>query len=64
MFFHQQNQRIRGWNRFFPEAEVERVEEVAQIMYTKVSKCKNDKIKLKKNHLIRMSCPQNKFEIR
>jgi hypothetical protein len=39
MFF-QQNQRIRGWNRFFPK-EGQRGE-VVQIMSTYVSKCKND----------------------
>jgi hypothetical protein len=42
MFFLQQNQRTRAWNRFCPEAEGER--ELAQIMYTNVIKCKNDKM--------------------
>jgi hypothetical protein len=61
MFFLQQNQRTRGWNRFCPEAgrgrgkELGRPrQEVAQIMYTHVSKCKNDKIK-KKNLLLHTS---------
>jgi hypothetical protein len=40
-FSLQQNQRTRGWNRFCLEAWGE----VAQTMYTHVSKCKNDKIK-------------------
>jgi hypothetical protein len=43
----QQNQRTRGQNRFSSEA-VWGLGEVAQIMYTHVSKCKNDKIKFKK----------------
>jgi hypothetical protein len=42
----QQNQRTRGRNRFCPEVGVGRG--VAQIMYTHVSKCKNDKIKSRK----------------
>jgi hypothetical protein len=46
MFFLQQNQRTRAWNRFCPEAEGER--ELAQIMYTNVIKCKNDERKEKK----------------
>jgi hypothetical protein len=42
----QQNQRTRGQNRFCPEVgEVGRSGEVAQTMYTHVSKCKNNKIK-------------------
>jgi hypothetical protein len=48
MLFHQQNQRTRGWNRFCQEAMGG---EVTQIMYTHVSKCKNDTIKLKKKEL-------------
>jgi hypothetical protein len=53
MFSLQQNQRTRGQNRFCPEAgvgwgggagEKEGEREVAQTMYTHVSKCKNDKI--------------------
>jgi hypothetical protein len=36
----QQNQRIRGRNRFCPEIGGE-----AQIMHTHVNKCKNDTIK-------------------
>jgi hypothetical protein len=40
-FFLQQNQRIRGQNRFYPEGWGK----VAKTMYTHVSKCKNDKIK-------------------
>jgi hypothetical protein len=43
MFSLQQNQR-RGQNRVCPEAG-RGVWEVAQIMYTHVSKCKNDKVK-------------------
>jgi hypothetical protein len=43
MFFLQQNWGTRGWNRFYPGQGEE-----SQIMYTSVSKCKNDKIKLKK----------------
>jgi hypothetical protein len=43
-FFLQQNQRTRGQNRFCPEVGGG----VAQIMYTHVNKCKNDKIKFKK----------------
>jgi hypothetical protein len=45
MFSFHQNWRIRGWNRFCLEAEGG--EEVAQTMYTHVSKCKNDAIKSK-----------------
>jgi hypothetical protein len=41
MFSLQQNCRTRGWNRFCLEGWGEGV----QIMYTHVSKCKNDKIK-------------------
>jgi hypothetical protein len=37
MFFLQQSWRTRGWNRFCMEV----VGEVAQIMYTHASKCKN-----------------------
>jgi hypothetical protein len=47
IFFLHQNQRTRGQNRFCLMAGKRGVE-VAQIMYTRVSKCKNDKIKLKK----------------
>jgi hypothetical protein len=48
-FSPQQNWRIRGQNRFCLEARVRGKweEEMAQIMYTHVSRCKNDKIKLK-----------------
>jgi hypothetical protein len=45
MFFLQQNQGRRRWNRFF-WVGLERG--LAQTMYTHVSKCKNGKIKLKK----------------
>jgi hypothetical protein len=44
MFSLQQNWRIREQNRSCPEG----AGEVAQIMYTHVSKCKNDEIKFKK----------------
>jgi hypothetical protein len=44
MFSLQQNQKTRGWNRFCPE-KVGR--NVAQTMYTHVSKCKNNKVKRK-----------------
>jgi hypothetical protein len=47
MFFLQQNQRTRVWNRFCLEA-VWLGEGVAKTMYTHVSKCKNNKIKFKK----------------
>jgi hypothetical protein len=43
MFLIQQNQRTRGWNR---SAQKWGWRRVAQIMYTHVSKCKNDNIKL------------------
>jgi hypothetical protein len=43
-FFLLQNQGTRGQNRFCPEA-AGGLGGVAQIMYTHVSKCKNDKIK-------------------
>jgi hypothetical protein len=43
MFLIQQNQRTRGWNR---SAQKWGWRGVAQIMYTHVSKCKNDNIKL------------------
>jgi hypothetical protein len=43
-FFLQQNQRTRGWNRY-SLTYWGREEKVAQIMYTHVSKCKNDQIK-------------------
>jgi hypothetical protein len=48
-FFLQQNQITRRQNRFCPEAlgGGGRRREVAQIMYTHVSKCKNDKMKFK-----------------
>jgi hypothetical protein len=42
----QQNWRTRRQNRFC--LEVEGLGEVAQTMYTHVSKCKNDEIKRKK----------------
>jgi hypothetical protein len=45
MFSLQQNQRRGGCNSFCPEVGVMR--NVAQIMYTHVNKCKNDKLKLK-----------------
>jgi hypothetical protein len=45
-FLVQQNQRTRGWNRFYLK-----VGGVAPIVNTHVSKCKNDKIKLKINKL-------------
>jgi hypothetical protein len=51
MFSLQQNQR-RGQNRFCLELEVGRRGvggEVAQTMYTHVSRCKKDKIKGEKN---------------
>jgi hypothetical protein len=41
-----QNQRTRGWNRFFREVRG------GQKMYTRVSKCKNDKIIKRKNGLL------------
>jgi hypothetical protein len=44
MFSLQQNWRTRGQNRFCSEAKVEEVGDVAQKMYTHVSKCNNDKI--------------------
>jgi hypothetical protein len=47
MFFHQQNQRSRGQNKFCPQAGGGGGK-VSQIMYTHVSKCKDDKIKFKK----------------
>jgi hypothetical protein len=51
MFFRQQNQRIsRGQNRFFPEGCVC---VGGEIVYTHVNKCKNNKIKLKINKLIK-----------
>jgi hypothetical protein len=60
MFSLQQNWRTRRWNRFCLEAGGGRWGrwgslggEVVQTMYTPVSKCKNDKIKERKekNHL-------------
>jgi hypothetical protein len=45
MFFPLQNWRTRGWNRVCLEVEGStegRRGEVVQIMYTHVSKCKND----------------------
>jgi hypothetical protein len=47
-FFSQQNWRTRGQNRFCPEVVVAGAGGGVQIMYTHVSKCKNDKIKFKK----------------
>jgi hypothetical protein len=47
MFSLQQNQRIRGQNEFCPEAGGRGREEVAQVMYTQVSKCKHNKKKMK-----------------
>jgi hypothetical protein len=51
MFSLQQNQRRREWNPpssgFYPEVEGRRLE-MAQTMYTHISKCKSDKIKRKK----------------
>jgi hypothetical protein len=46
-FSLQQNWRTRGWNRFYQKQKVGEKGEVEQTMYT--SKCKNDKIKGKKN---------------
>jgi hypothetical protein len=46
MFSLQQNRRTRVVEQVLPRREGE--EEVAQIMYTHVSKSKNDKIKLRK----------------
>jgi hypothetical protein len=46
IFSPQQNWRTRGQNRFCPEVGVG--VRVAQTMYTCVSKCKNDKIKVEK----------------
>jgi hypothetical protein len=40
MFSLQQKQRTKGWNKFCRGGG-----KVAQIMYTHVNKCKNDKIK-------------------
>jgi hypothetical protein len=45
MFFLQQNWRTKGQNRFCPEVGWGKV---VQIIYTHVSKYKNDKIKFKK----------------
>jgi hypothetical protein len=45
MFSLQQNQRTRGWNKFCSETGGRGSGEVAQTMYTHVSKCKNDKTK-------------------
>jgi hypothetical protein len=45
MFSLQQSWRTRGQNRFCLEAG-EEWEEMAQIMYTHLSKCENDKIKI------------------
>jgi hypothetical protein len=42
MFSHQQNQRTRG-EQFLPERGRGKGE-MTQIMYTHISKCKNDKI--------------------
>jgi hypothetical protein len=53
MFSLQQNQRIRGWNRFYLEEVLPRSGgkgEVAQTMYTHVSKCKSDKNFLNAEH--------------
>jgi hypothetical protein len=46
MFSFQQNQRIRQQNRFCLKAGVG--SEVAQTMYTHVSKCKSDKTTAKR----------------
>jgi hypothetical protein len=46
IFFLQQNQRTREWNRFSLETGGVG-QEMAQIMHTHVSKCKNDEIRLK-----------------
>jgi hypothetical protein len=47
MFSLQQNQRTRGQNRLCPEVGGDgRSEEVAQTMYTHVSKYKNNKRKI------------------
>jgi hypothetical protein len=46
MFFLQQNWRTRGRNRVCPEAEARgRRRKVAQIIYTHVSTCINNKVK-------------------
>jgi hypothetical protein len=47
MFSLQQNRRIKGWNRFCPEAEAGGYggRWPKQTVYIHVSKCKNDKIK-------------------
>jgi hypothetical protein len=49
LLFALQNQRTGGWNRFCPEAgggggdqERDRKMNMVQIMYSQVSKCKND----------------------
>jgi hypothetical protein len=47
MFSPQQNWRTHGQKRFSPEVRGAEGE-VAQTMYTHVSKCKNDKIKKSK----------------
>jgi hypothetical protein len=52
MFSLQQNPRTRGRNRFCLEA-VGVGREVAQTMYTHVSKCKNDKVKGERKKLKR-----------
>jgi hypothetical protein len=52
MFSLQQNQR-RERNRFYLEAGGQGHGEVIQTMYTHVSKCKNDKIKERKNYLVK-----------
>jgi hypothetical protein len=44
MFFLQQIQRTKGWNRFCLELGGDKERE--QIMYKHVSKCKNDKNKI------------------
>jgi hypothetical protein len=47
MLFLLQNWRIRGWNRLYLEGGVVS-RDMVQIMYSLVSKCKNDKNKTKK----------------
>jgi hypothetical protein len=46
----QQNQKTRGWKRFSPEVGWW-AGKVAQTMYTHVSKCKNNKIKINKMYV-------------
>jgi hypothetical protein len=55
----QKNQRTRGQNKFCPKAGEggrEGKGEVAQTMYTHVSKCKNYKVKLKRQYMFTKIC--------